>query len=90
MGHWKSVIDLPILDVCYEDVIAEPEAQSRRLVEFLGLPWDDRCLKFHEVKRPCVTASVTQVRRPIYKTSVRRWRSYERHLGPLKGALWGN
>jgi len=90
MAHWKSVIDLPILDVCYEDVIAEPEAQSRRMVEFLGLPWDDRCLKFHEVKRPCVTASVTQVRRPIYNTSVRRWRRYERHLGPLKGALWGN
>jgi len=90
MTHWKSVIDLPILDVSYEDVIADPEAQSRRMVQFLGLPWDDACLNFHETKRACVTASVMQVRRPVYKSSVNRWRSYERHLGPLKAALWGN
>ena len=90
MSHWKSVIDLPILDVSYEQVVADPETQSRRMIEFLGLPWDDRCLNFHEVKRPCVTASVLQVRTPIYNTSVQRWRRYERHLGPLKAALWGN
>jgi tetratricopeptide (TPR) repeat protein len=90
MAHWKNVIELPMLEVSYEEVVGDPEAQSRRLVEFLGLPWDDRCLKFHEVKRPCATASVLQVRRPIYNSSVQRWRRYERHLGPLKAALWGN
>jgi tetratricopeptide (TPR) repeat protein len=90
MAHWKSAIDLPILDVSYEELVADSETQSRGMIEFLGLPWDDRCLKFHEVQRPCATASVLQVRRPIYNTSVRRWQRYERHLGPLKAALWGN
>jgi len=90
MSHWEKVIDLPMLDVSYEEVVANPETQSRRMIEFLGLPWDDRCLKFHADKRPCVTASVMQVRRPIYESSVGRWRHYEKHLGPLKAALWGN
>jgi hypothetical protein len=90
MAHWKSVIDVPILDVCYEQVIANPEAQSHRTIDFLGLPWDERCLDFHNTQRACATASVMQVRRPVYDTSVRRWRQYEKHLGPLKTALWGN
>ena len=90
MVHWKSVLDLPILDVCYEQVIANPEAQSRRMIEFLGLPWNDRCLNFHNTKRPCVTASSLQVRKPVYATSVRRWKNYEDHLAPLKTALWSN
>jgi tetratricopeptide (TPR) repeat protein len=90
MVHWKSVLDLPILEVCYEQLIANPEAQSRRMIEFLGVPWDDRCLNFHNTRRPCVTASSLQVRKPIYDTSVRRWKNYERHLAPLKTALWSN
>jgi hypothetical protein len=90
MAHWKSVIDLPILDVCYEQVIANPEAQSHRMVEFLGLPWDDRCLNFHDNQRAVVTASLLQVRKPIYDTSVRRWKRYEPHLAALKAALWAN
>jgi tetratricopeptide (TPR) repeat protein len=87
MAHWKRVIDLPILDVSYEQMVANPEAQSRRMVEFVGLPWDDRCLNFHETKRPCVTSSVVQVRRPMYATSVGRWKFYAKHLEPLKAAL---
>jgi Flp pilus assembly protein TadD len=87
MAHWKAVIDLPMLEVFYEEVVANPEAQSRRMVEFLGLPWNDRCMDFHQSKRPCATASVMQVRRPIYASSVGRWRHYEKHLGPLKAAL---
>ncbi|MGD0387770.1 MAG: sulfotransferase [Tepidisphaeraceae bacterium] len=90
MAHWRSVIDLPVLEVSYEEVVAEPEAQSRRMVEFLGLPWDDRCRNFHEVTRPCATASVMQVRRPVYDTSVRRWKNYEKHLAPLVAALQGS
>jgi len=90
MVHWKKTLDLPILDVCYEETIADPEAQARRMVEFLGLPWDDACLRFYDTKRPVATASVQQVRKPIYNTSIQRWKHYEKHLGPLKAALWGN
>jgi hypothetical protein len=87
MAHWKSVLELPILDVQYEDVVADPQGQARRMVEFIGLPWDDRCLRFHETKRPVATASGQQVKVPIYTRSVGRWRNYQRHLGPLKAAL---
>ena len=90
MAHWKQVLDLPILDVSYEQVIADPEGQSRKMIEFLDLPWDDRCLSFHETRRPVGTASVQQVRRPIYQSSVERFRHYEKYLGPLKSALAGD
>jgi tetratricopeptide (TPR) repeat protein len=87
MAHWKSVLELRILDVQYEDVVADPEGQARRMVEFIGLPWDQRCLRFHETKRPVATASGQQVKVPIYKRSVGRWRNYEKHLAPLRTAL---
>ena len=83
MKHWKSVLDIPILDVAYEDMIAEPEEQSRRLIEFLGLEWDERCLEFHKTRRVTKTLSENQVNKPIYKSSVARWKRYEAHLGPL-------
>jgi tetratricopeptide (TPR) repeat protein len=87
MDHWKSVLDLRILDVDYEEVVADTAGQARRMVDFLGLPWDDRCLKFYETERPCATASAGQVRRPIYKSSLERWRHYEKYLGPLLEGL---
>jgi tetratricopeptide (TPR) repeat protein len=87
MTHWKSVLKLPILDVQYEKLVSNPEREIRRMVEFVGLPWDERCLKFHETKRPVATASTEQVRQPVYHSSVRRWKHYEKHLGPLKEAL---
>ena len=87
MSHWKSVLDLKILDVNYEQVVADVEGQSRRIVEFLNLPWDPRCLRFFENERFVATASQAQVREPIYDRSVGRWRHYERHLGPLRAAL---
>lgn len=90
MNHWKSVVDIPILDVSYEEVVGDPEANSRKMIDFLGLKWDDRCLNFYKSNVPCATASVMQVRRPVYDSSVGRWRRYEKHLGPLKAALWGN
>jgi hypothetical protein len=89
MDHWKSVLDLPILDVQYEEMVADSEGQSRRMLDFVGLPWDERCAKFYETDRPCATASTGQVRRPIYQSSLERWRNYENHLGPLKAALQG-
>jgi tetratricopeptide (TPR) repeat protein len=87
MQHWKDVLKIPMLDVVYEELVDDQLGGTRRMLEFLGLPWDDACLKFHESKRVAQTASNDQVRRPIYKTSKQRWRNYERHLGPLKEAL---
>ncbi len=88
MGHWHRVLPTNrILDVCYEDVVADLEAQARRIIAYCGLPWDDGCLSFHKTDRPIHTASATQVRQPIYKNAVGRWRVYEEHLGPLLTAL---
>jgi len=87
MAHWSSVIDLPILEVRYEDLVADQEEQSRRLVEFAGLDWDDVCLRFHEVERRVATASVEQVRRPMYRSSVGRAARFGAHLDPLRRAL---
>jgi hypothetical protein len=76
-----------ILDVWYEDVVADLDAQARRMLEHCGLPWDDACLAFHQTKRAVCTASAAQVRAPIYETSVGRWRPYQRSLQPLLQAL---
>lgn len=87
MAHWRSVLDLPVLDVAYEEMVADQEGQSRRLVEFLGLDWDDNCLRFHESERVTMTVSAEQVRRPIYSTSVNRRDHHTDRLGPLIEAL---
>jgi tetratricopeptide (TPR) repeat protein len=87
MAHWKSALDLPILEVEYEKVVGDLEGQTRRMLEFLGMPWDDDCVRFHESQRVVATASRDQVRQPIYQTSVGRWRHYEKHLAPLQAAL---
>ena len=89
MRHWHEVLDIPIMDLVYEDLVADLEGKSRELVDFVGLDWDPQCLRFHESKRIVNTASYDQVRQPIYTRSVERWRHYERHLGPLKEALAG-
>jgi tetratricopeptide (TPR) repeat protein len=84
MTHWHRVLPPGrILDVRYEDVVADLEGQARRLIEHCGLPWDARCLAFNESTRPVRTASATQVRQPIYGHSTGRWRAYEKWLGPL-------
>ena len=83
MEHWKHVLKLPILDVRYEDVVADLNGQTRRMLDFLELPFDERCLKYYENKRVSATASLAQVRKPIYATSIGRWKKYEKHAGPL-------
>ena len=83
MNHWKSVVDVPILEMRYEDLINDQEQQTRRLLDFLGLEWDERCLDFHRSERHVPTSSYDQVRQPIYKRSVGRWRHYKAHLRPL-------
>jgi tetratricopeptide (TPR) repeat protein len=90
MRHWREVLRLPILELRYEDMVADQEGKSRELIEFAGLEWDDACLTFYESKRAAVTASYEQVRNPIYTTALERWRRYESHLGPLLEALAGD
>jgi Sulfotransferase family len=76
-----------LLEVSYEDIVADPLAQSRRMVEFVGLPWDDQVLHFHESTAPSATASAVQVRRPIYASSVGKWRHHRERLEPLRARL---
>lgn len=88
MEHWREV--LPggwMLEVRYEDLVMDVEREARRIVDHCGLEWDDACLGFHETGRSVRTASFAQVHRPIYDTSVARWRRYEPYLGSLLGAL---
>ena len=87
MEHWRAVLDIPMLELEYERLVADPDGECRRLVEFCGLPWDDRCLRFFESGREVLTLSRDQVNRPIYTTSVGRHRNYEKHLGPLRDVL---
>lgn len=87
MRHWRSVSSLPIHELRYEDLVADQERTTRALVDFAGLDWDERCLRFHEHDRVVVTASHAQVRKRLYPSSVGRHRHYERHLGPLREAL---
>jgi tetratricopeptide (TPR) repeat protein len=90
MEHWKKTLTVPMLEVRYEDVILDTEGQVRRMLEFLGLPWDDRCVRYYEHPRRAGTASEDQVKRPIYTSSINRWKHYEKHLAPLIAALGGS
>ncbi|HLN28274.1 MAG TPA: tetratricopeptide repeat protein [Gemmataceae bacterium] len=87
VAHWQRVLPVKVLDVEYEDTVADLEGVARRLVSWCGLDWEPACLAFHEGKRPVRTASVTQVRQPIYSRSVARWKHYEKSLGPLFAKL---
>ena len=88
MAHWRAVLPAGVmLEVRYEDVIADLEGQARRIVAHCGLEWDPACLEFHTAERQVRTASVTQVRQPLYATSIGRWKTYQAHLGPLLEAL---
>jgi len=87
MKHWKAVLPVSILDVQYEELVAHPEREARRMLDFCGLSWNERCLKFYETRRPVRTASNWQVRQPIYDRSVGRARNYARHLTPLIASL---
>lgn len=83
MQHWATVTDLRILDLNYEETVFELNGVARSLVDFLDLPWDDRVVRFHENDRAVQTPSRWQVRQPVYKSSMARWRHYEGQLAPL-------
>lgn len=87
MNHWRSVLPETIYDIQYEDVVADQERQTRALLEYCDLEWNEACLEFFRIDRPVQTASVLQVRRPIYKDSVQLWKKYEKCLSPLLESL---
>lgn len=87
MDHWDDVLPGAILRVQHEDVLDDLEGQVRRMLNYLGLPFEEACIEFHKTKRAVRTASSEQVRQPITKASVDLWRHYEDHLQPLKNAL---
>jgi hypothetical protein len=88
MAHWHSVLPQgAMLDIQYETLVGDLESEARRIVEFCGLEWNDRFLSFHENKGAVRTHSQAQIRRPLFKTAIGRWRNYEKHLGPLRAAL---
>jgi len=90
MEHWHRVLPPGrILDVRYEDVVADLEGQARRMIAYCGLDWDQRCLAFHETERPVLTASAVQVRQPLYRAALDRGRDYHNHLAALLAELSG-
>ncbi len=90
MNHWTELIELPVLQLQYEELISDQEAVIRNMIEFTGLEWDDSCLRFHESQRPVDTASRHQASRPIYDTSVDRSEHYADHLKSLRRVLDGS
>lgn len=87
MREWTERLDYPILEVPYESLVEDPETWTRRIIEFCGLPWDDACLRYYEKGRVALTHSYEQVRQPIYKSAIGRWKRYEKHLAPLLDEL---
>lgn len=88
MAHWKEVLDIQFMEVQYEEMVADPEGVSRKVIEFLNLPWDDGCLRFYESSgQRAPTLSYQQVRQPIYKSAIHRHERYGALLDPLREAL---
>jgi len=87
MDHWRAVLPVPIHEVDYEETVADLEGVARRLLSACGQGWDPKCLEFHRTQRPVRTASVAQVRQPVYQRSVARWKNYEGELADLFAGL---
>lgn len=87
MDHWDAVLPGRVHRVLYEDMVANPEQEIRRLLEYCGLGFEDQCLRFYETERVIRTPSSEQVRRPVYTEGLEHWRHFEPWLGPLKDAL---
>lgn len=87
MAHWRDALGIRVLEVRYESLVADLEGVARSMLDHIGLAWDPRVLEFHLTKRHMRTASAGQVHRPLFTSSIGRWKHYERHLGPLLDAL---
>ena len=85
MTHWRAALPAgSIMDVPYAELVENQEKWTRKILEFVGLEWDERCLEYHTASRPVLTASFWQVRQRLYTNSVERWRRYEKFIGPLR------
>ena len=89
MEHWKRSLDVPILDVHYERLVRDPETEFPRIIEFLGLEWDDACREFHKSRRTVRTLSYDQVNRPLYTSSAGRHRNYAGHIAGVAFPAYG-
>jgi hypothetical protein len=88
MRHWREILPPSrFMEVSYEDIVYKQEEQTKRLLNFCDLEWDNACMRFHENVAPVSTASSVQVRQPLYSGSIGRWKKYGSALGPLKSAL---
>lgn len=87
IAYARDVLKIPMLEVSYEELVRDQDPQTRRIIDFVGLEWDDRCLHPEETRRVNLTASSDQVQRKVYTSSVARWKRYEKHLGPLREGL---
>ena len=87
MQHWRKVLPTSIYEVDYEKLAQHPEEETRKLIDYCNLPWDDRCLEFYENTTAVRTASRIQVREPIYQSSIGRWKNYASQLAPMKDAM---
>ena len=83
MSHWEDLFPGDIFTVRYEELVMEQEKISKQLIDYLGLEWDEKCLEFYNNERDVRTISNMQVRKPMYKNSMNRWKHYEKHLQPL-------
>jgi hypothetical protein len=90
MAEWHQLFPNRILDVCYEDVVSDIESSSRKMLEFLDLPFEENVLNYHRTERLVKTPSASQVRQPIYKDAIQAWKKYEHHLAPLVHSLKGS
>ena len=90
MKHWSEVLPVPVLNIKYEDLISSQHTESNKIIKYIGLDWDENCIVYQNANRPVLTASSWQVRQPIYKSSVERWKNYEKYLEPLKNILSEN
>jgi tetratricopeptide (TPR) repeat protein len=87
MDHWRDVLGERFYEVRYEDLVSDQEGETRKLLDFCHLDWEEECLSFYDTPRPVFTASVTQVRKPLYSSSIGRWKDYQENLAPLRAAL---
>jgi hypothetical protein len=96
MAHWKKLLPIEIYELQYEHLLDDLEGESKRMLDYCKLEWQEACLSFHRSERPVRTASSWQVRQPLYRTAKARWKKFEAHLDGLKKALsdrqisWGS
>ena len=84
---WLELLQIPVMELHYENLVADQRGETERIIEFLDLPWQEDCMEFHKSKYVARTISYDQVNKKMYSTSSGRWKNYEKHLGPVMDAV---